>query len=99
MRPVADDNDGTLAFETVVERARVPTVKFATNGLRSRVRHRAKRIVDQRYMRTASIQSATNADRVITAALRCIPTPARLAILSKLHVKDLGIFFRFHKVA
>ena len=99
MRPVADDDDGTLAFEAVVERARVPTVKLATNGLRARVRHRAKRIVDQRYVRSASVKSAANADRVIAAALCCIPTPARLAVLSELHVKDLGIFFRFHKVA
>src|SRR5215510_11326398 len=99
MRPVADDNDGTLAFEAVVERARVPTVKLATNGLRARVRHRAKRIVDQRYVRSASVESAANADRVIAAALRRIPTSARLAVLSELHVKDLGIFFRFHKVA
>src|SRR6516164_2046577 len=99
MRPMADDNDGTLAFEAVVERARVPTVKLATNGLRARVRHRAKRIVDQRYVRSASVESAADADRVIAAALCCVPTSARLAILGELHVKDLGIFFRFHKVA
>src|SRR5262250_2184377 len=99
MRPMADDNDGTLAFEAVVERARVPTVKLATDGFRARVRHRAKGIVDQCYVRSASVESAANTDRVIAAALRCIPTPARLAVLSELHVKDLGIFFRFHKIA
>src|SRR5262249_24593910 len=99
MRPVADDNDGTLAFEAVVERARVPTVKLPTNRLPARVRPPAKRIVDQRYVRSASVESAANADRVIAAALRCVPTSARLAVLGELHVKDLGILFRFHKVA
>src|SRR5262244_1021172 len=87
MRPMADDNDGTLAFEAVVERACVPTVKLPTNSLRARVRHRAKRIVDQGYVRSAPVERATNTDRIIAAALRCIPTPARLAVLSELHVK------------
>ena len=55
MGPVADDNDGSLAFEAVVERARVPTIKLAANGFRARVRHRAEGVIDQRYVRSASI--------------------------------------------
>src|SRR6516162_6143927 len=98
MCPVPNDNDGTLAFEAVVERARVPGVKLAANGLRTRVRHRAEGVVDQRYVRSASVKSAANADRVIAAALRCVPTSARLAIFGELHVKHLRIFFRFREI-
>jgi hypothetical protein len=52
------------------------------------------RIVDQRYVRSASVESATNADCVIAAALRRVPTSARLAILRELYVKHLRIFAR-----
>src|SRR5262245_4860129 len=99
MCPVADDNDGALAFKAVVQRARVPTVKLAANGLRARVRHRAEGVVDQRYVRFASVESAANADRVIAAALRRVPASARLAVFRELYVKHLRIFFRFHEIA
>src|SRR5262245_20646269 len=99
MCPVADDNDGSLAFEAVVERARIPSVKLAANGLRARVRHRAERVVDQRYVRSASVERTAHTDREIgTAGLR-IPTSARLAIFGELHIKYLRIFFRFHEIA
>jgi hypothetical protein len=49
-------------------------------------------------MRSASVESAANADRVIAAALRRVPTSARLAVLRELHVKHLPIFFRFNKI-
>src|SRR5262249_50093921 len=78
MCPVADNNDGPLAFEAIVERARVPTIKLVANGLRARVRHRAEGVVDQHHVRSASVESAANADRVIAAALRRVPTSARL---------------------
>src|SRR5215472_14557193 len=99
MRPVADDNDGSPAFEAVVERTRVPSMKLAANGLRARVCHRAERVVDRRYVRSASVESAANADGVIAAALCRIPTSARLAVFGELHVKHLRIFFRFHEIA
>ena len=98
MCPVADDNDGTLAFEAVVERARVPSVKLAANGLRARVRHRAEGVVDQRYVRSASVESAADTDCEIGAAGLRIPTTARLAVLGELYVKHLRIFFRFHEI-
>ena len=49
-------------------------------------------------MRSASVESAANADRVIAAALRRVPTSARLAILRELHIKHLRVFFRFHEI-
>jgi hypothetical protein len=49
-------------------------------------------------MGSTSVKSAANADRVIAAALRRVPTSARLAILRELHVKHLRIFFRFHEI-
>jgi hypothetical protein len=42
-------------------------------------------------VRPASKESTADPDRVIGAALRCVPTSARLAILGELHVKDLGV--------
>src|SRR5262249_2724241 len=61
--------------------------------------HRAEGVVDQRYVRSASIESAANADRVIATALRRVPTSARLAVFGELYVKHLRIFFRFHEIA
>ena len=58
-----------------------------------------KGFVYQHYVRSASAESAANANRIIAAALCCFPTPAYLAVLGELHVKRLCIFFRFHEVA
>src|SRR6516164_3098614 len=98
MCPVPNDNNGTLAFEAVVERARVPGVELAANGLRARVRHRAEGVVDQRYVRSASVERSADTDCKIGAAGLRIPTTARLAVLGELDVKHLRIFFRFHEV-
>src|SRR5262249_3859040 len=98
MCPVADDNDSALAFEAIVERARVPRVKLAANGLRARVCHRAEGVVDQGYVRSASVERAADAGRVIATALRRVPTSARLAVFRELRVKHLPIFFRFHEI-
>src|SRR5262249_48455899 len=99
MHTMRNHYDGAPALKPIVERASIPFVDLSTDQLRARVGHRAEWIIDQRYMRAAPHDRAANAAGEIRTASVSVPPAARLAVLCKTGVEDLGAFRRSNQVA